>query len=424
MSDLLAMSSKERRRKGLLELLKAEAIDLSQAAEAAGLSLRQLRRVRRRAESDGDVGLVHRGRGRPPVNRTSDELRRRALELATGRYALFNDTHLCEVLASEHDIKLGRETLRRLLRDGGKKAKRSRKPQRYRRRRTPAPRRGDLVLWDGSKHRWLGPHMPWSVLMAAVDDASGALLAAFFCPAETSVAYLQLLSALLHHGRPHAIYHDRHTSLVRNDGHWSIEEQLADRQLPTQVGIALEDLGIQQILSYAPQGRGRIERLFRTLQDRLLAELSLHNFTTLDQANAFLSGTFIAAHNKRFGHVPALPEDSFRPLQSLDPKKILSLRYARTVAADNTVTLGSFHIQLPEGPRRRSFAKAKADVRHHLDGSWTVYIDGRPVASHPPTQLLDPTRVRFRTHIKKTKGPEQVLLVYLPDDSVAATPIP
>jgi transposase len=406
----------------VLELLQAGTMDLTEAAQAAGLSPRQLRRVRRRAEQEGEVGLLHRARGRPAANRMAPAVRQRVLELATGLYARFNDTHLCEVLASEHDIELGRETLRRLLRAAGKKAKRRRKPPRYRRRRTPAARQGELLLWDGSKHRWLGEELPFSVLMAALDDATGTVVDAFFCPAETTVAYLHLLSGVLRQGRPHAIYHDRHSSLVRSDGYWSLEEQLADRQAPTQVGAALEDLGIQQILSYAPQGRGRIERLFQTLQDRLLAELSVRGLTTLDQANDFLRHSFISRFNARFGRPPAAAGSHFRPLGRLDPRKILSLRYTRTVAADNTVTLGSLVIQIPPGPGRHSYAKSSVDVRQHLDGSWTVYAHDRPLASHPPSQLLDPKRVRFNNRrTRHTRGADQVLLVYFPEDTVALT---
>jgi transposase len=424
MADKLVMSGKERRRAAVLELLAGGAIDLREAAEAAQLSLRQLRRVRRRVEREGEGGLIHRGRGRPAANALPQPLRQSILELATGPYARFNDAHLCEVLA-EHDIVIGRETLRRLLRAAGKKAKRKRKPPRYRQRRTPAARPGELLLWDGSKHRWLGEHLPASVLMAALDDATGTLVAAFFCPAETSVAYLRLLQGLLRHGIPRAIYHDRHSSLVRNDGYWSLEEQLADRQLPTQVGLALEELGIQQILSYAPQGRGRIERLFQTLQDRLLAELQLHGCDSLEQANAFLHDSFITRFNQRFGRAPAQGTTLYRPLGRLDPHKILTLRYNRTVAADNTVTLGSFFIQIPPGPARRSYAKTRLDVRQHLDGSWTVYDKDRPIVTHPPTQLLDPKRVRFKNRpTRHARGADQILLAYFPDDTVGFTHAP
>lgn len=422
MADKLVMSGKERRRAAVLEMVRLGSLGLEEAADAVRLSLRQLRRLRRRVEGEGDAGLVHRARGRPARNRISGEQKSRILELATGRYSACNDSHLCELLAREHDLVIGRETLRRLLREAGKKAKRTRKPARYRARRTPSARRGELLLWDGSKHRWLGAEQPLCVLMAAIDDATGAIQAAFFCSAETTVAYLQLLAMVLEQGIPRAIYHDRHSSLVRSDGHWSLEEQLADRQNPTQVGTALDELGIQQILSYAPQGRGRIERLFRTLQDRLLAELQLDHIDDLDRANAFLRDVFVPRFNARFARKPADAAVLYRPAGRLDLRKILTLRYARTVPADNTVTLGSFCIQIPPPKSQRSYVHAKADIRQHLDGSWSVFINDKAVASHPSTQLLDPRRVRFRTRkTRHVRGADEVLLTYFPEDTLANT---
>jgi hypothetical protein len=271
-----------------------------------------------------------------------------------------------------------------------------------------------MVQWDGSTHHWVGHDGPQWSLLAAVDDADGTATHALFAPSENSVSYLQLLAGIVGRaGIPLSVYEDQHGALVRSDGHWSLEEQLRGEQDPTQVGAALRDLGIRPIIARSPQGKGRIERFFGVAQDRLSAELALRGITTLQAANEYLQSEWIDDFNRRFAAPPASPEILYRPCGDLDLKKILALRYERTVAADNTIRLGDLTLQIPPGPRHRSYAKARVDVRQHLDGSWSVYYQDHCIAHHPATSIAEPFRARLRTsRARHTKGAQQAILVY------------
>ena len=270
------MSSKELVRYRVLGGVLEGQLALQEAAVTLGVCPRHARRLLKRLREKGPRGLVHGNRGRPPANRTPEELREQILAWVEDRYAGFNDTHLAEILAEREAISIGRETLRGILRAAGHRPKRRRRPKRHHRRRERSASKGLMVLWDGSPHRWFGDEKPALTLMAAIDDADGELLAAFFTPQETSEGYLRLLQAVVRRrGIPVSIYQDRHSALRRNDDSWSLEEQLAGRQRPTQVGQALEDLAIHPLFALSPQAKGRIERLFGVLQDRLLAEMRL-----------------------------------------------------------------------------------------------------------------------------------------------------
>ena len=417
------MSKKELTRYRVLGGVLEGQLALQEAAVALGVSPRHARRLLRRLREHGPQGLVHGNRGRPPANRTSDELRKDILAWVEDRYAGFNDTHLAEILVEREGVSIGRETLRTILRAAGHRSKRKRRPKRHHRRRERSAAKGLMILWDGSPHRWLGDDQPAITLMAAVDDADGELLAAFFTPQETSLAYLRLLNTVvLLHGIPVSVYQDRHSALRRNDDFWSLEEQLAGRQRPTQVGQALEDLAIQPIFALSPQAKGRVERLFGVLQDRLLAEMQLDGITTLEEANRYLSHGGIRRYNRRFSKTPRSPEPVYRSRRDLDLHKILAFRYQATVLNDNAVRLGGLIIDIPPGPRGRSYAKAKVDVRQHLDGSWTVYYHDQPIARAKASPLAEPMRsLKKRPTRGRTKDAREEILLYLPDSLTPRT---
>jgi transposase len=408
------MTEKEVQRYHVLRQVLDEELSLGEAAEAMGVSYRQAQRLKEQVVSEGPKGLVHGNRGRRAHNRLADELRQRVLALAEDRYAGFNDTHLSEVLGSEEGIRIGRETLRGWLRGAGVKPKRKRRAQRHRRRRERRAQEGMMMLWDGSPHRWFGDQVAPCCLMAAVDDATGALLAARFMKAECSLGYLELLwEVVTSYGIPAAVYQDAHSALRRNDGHWTLEEQLAGRQEPTQVGAALEALGITPITAQSPQAKGRVERCFGVLQDRLMAELRLNGITDIEGANAFVSDGYLERHNRRFAQAARESRRAWRkPSRNLDLERLISFRYQATVAQDNTVKLGGITMDIPPGPAGRSYARAKVEVRQLLDGSWRIYYQDYLIATHPRTDLKEPIRALKRRR-KGVRAARETVWVYL-----------
>ena len=411
--EMVSLDTKAQRRLRILTRVVGGGLSISEAAAAMGLSPRHTRRLVSRFELEGARALVHGNRGRPPTNRISEASRQQILDLVEDEYEGFNDVHLQEALLRDYDIRIGRETLRGLLRSGGHKPKRRRRARRHRRRRERRPRRGMMVQWDGSHHPWLGPGRETWVLMAAVDDADGSIVGARFMPSESGAAYLLLLDQILaKHGIPESIYQDRHGALCRNDGHWSLDEEIAGQQSPTQLGAVLEELGIHPIFARSAQGKGRIERFFGVAQDRLSAELRRSGVASIDEANAFLEDYWIEAYNRRFAEAPAEAESVYCPITALQRHLIASFRYRRVVTNDNRVRLGDLEIQIPPGPRGRSYAKSRVEVRQHTDGSWTVMLQDQRIARHEPTALQMPERVRLQRnsarHVRRVAETVQV----------------
>ena len=393
----LVVKQRDMRRYELLSQVSADAATLAQIAPALGVSYRQARRLKARVEARGLAGLLHANRGRPPHNKAKEALRAKVLALSRERYFDFNDSHFQQVLAEEEEIVLSRETVRCWRREAGLPPKRQHSAPKHRKRRPRKEAEGLMMLWDGSPHRWFGEDEPACSLLAAIDDATGKVLAAHFCPAETSWAYLKLLALVLEQwGVPARVYQDRHGTLKRNDDSWSLEEELAGRRQPTQVGAALEALGIHPSFALSPQAKGRIERLFGTLQDRLIASLRLAGITQIGPANDFLPG-FLEAYNTRFAVPAAAPEPVWgKPPKRAERERILSLCYPAKVGNDNAVRLDGMILDIPPGPGQRSYAKEHVAVRQLLDGRWRVYHRDRVIAETPATEIAELTRTRRR----------------------------
>jgi transposase len=393
----LYVSQKDIRRYELLQKVVDESLTLSQVTQALGVSYRQAKRLKAKVMAQGLAGMCHGNRGRPPHNRAQQPLRARVLALSEERYFDFNDSHFTEMLGEQEGIALCRETVRRWRRAAGVRPKRKHKPPKHRKRRPRKEAEGLMMLWDGSPHHWFGKDYPACCLMAAVDDATSKVLAAFFCPAETSWAYLKLLEqVVLRWGVPASVYQDRHGTLKRNDDCWSLAEELAGKQRPTQVGAALEGLAIAPIFALSPQAKGRVERLFGTLQDRLSASLRLAGITKIAPANDFLPG-FLQAHNGRFAQAAAQAEPVWgKAPKPADRERLLSLCYPAKVSPDNAVRLDGMILDIPPGPGQRSYAKQPVEVRQLLDGRWRVYYRERVIAQAPATQIAELTRTRTR----------------------------
>jgi transposase len=382
---------------------------VGRAAELLGISPRHLKRLRRKMKEHGEEGLLHGNRGKTPWNKTVSAKIQQVLALVRQRYEGLNDSHLTEKLQEKEKIALSRSTVRIILRQAGIAAVRKRGVKRHYKRRERKAQEGALLLWDGSPHHWFGhPQGQWN-LTAVIDDATGALLHGVFTREEDAQSYLICLrQILLEKGIPLALYMDRHGIFRRNDDHWSLEEQLAGEQTPTQVGQALREVGIEMIFARSPQAKGRVERLFNTLQDRLVQELRLAGITTPPDATTFLNGAFKTDFNARFAKPARESQPAWRRLpRGLDVDRVCSFRYQAMVDNDNAVRIAGTILDVPAGPRNRGYAKARVDLRHLLDGRWRVYLKEKLLLETTPPLLQAPLRTARRRRPKKKPAPNQ-----------------
>jgi transposase len=372
---MVTMSQKEFQRVKVIENAAGGRLSVREASRLLQLSERQVQRLKRRYRPDSVGWVQHGNRGRSMPWAVSIPQKQLILNLARGKYQGFNDSHLAEKLRLEENLAVSRETVRRILRAAKLASPQKRRPRQYRSRRPPRPRFGMMALTDASRHDWLEGRGPELTLIGFQDDATAQILAAHFQrEAENTLGYLRALHAMITtHGIPLSLYRDRHSIFQRNDAHWTLAEQLAGKQAPTQLGRALEELGIQQIPARSPQAKGRIERVWRTCQDRLVSELRLARATTLPQANTVLA-RFCADYNRRFARPAANAACDFRSLpRRFDLARCLSFRYQRTVTADHIVTLGAHAISLPPLPGQRGYAGDNLELSHQMDGTLRVY---------------------------------------------------
>jgi transposase len=378
----MKMSAAQWKKLDVLERTSKRRLTNPEAAQILGLSERQVRRLRRRHEELGDECVIHGNSGRSPSNRLSEDVREKILELLRGKYVGFNDTHFTEKLREVEGLDVTRSTVQRVAREGGVAAARPRRPRKYRSRREREAQAGMMLLWDGSRHDWLESRGPMLCLMGAIDDATGELMpGAHFVLQECALGYLRVLEAVVREkGIPQKLYMDMHGSLKRNDDYWSLEEEMAGKQQPTQVGMALEALGITPIFALSPQAKGRVERLWGTLQDRLASEMRLLGISTLEAANEFLEG-YRGEFNHRFGKPARVADSAWRGVpRGLDVGEACSFRYEATVGNDNVVSLGGVRLQIPRPIGGRSYARAEVQIYQLLSGVWRVKHKGECIA--------------------------------------------
>lgn len=383
LGDRIEMSRRERDvLKVMAPVLEGQRTQV-EAARLLRRSVRQVRRVQRRLEAEGDTGVIHRARGKPSNRRIDAALRQRVLAAYRQDYPDFGPTLAAEKLTERH-MHIAVETLRGWLLAAGLWHHRRRRDLHRARR----PRRecfGELVQMDTSIHDWFEGRGETAVLTAMIDDATGKLVARFY-PGETTTGHLDLLGRWLRrHGRPVALYTDR-------DSIYRVEGQLdPDTPRQTQFSRALSELAIDLILANSPQAKGRVERLFGTLQDRWVKELRLARVTTIAQANALLETKLLPHFNRWLTVQPASPNDAHRPLAPRhDLAAILSLQHTRTVANDYTVRFANVVYQLlpPAWPGLRG---GKVLLQQRADGSLHIrfrqrYLPFRPAPNTRASQ--------------------------------------
>ncbi len=362
-----------------------------------GLKRSQFLRYKRRYRRLGPAGLLHGNRGRPSPRRTSAATRQRVVAMLEHEVVL-NDCHIRDLLKAD-GVGVSADTIRRLRLGLGRPAKQRRRPRQHRRRREREAQMGTMALVDGSQFHWVGQDAGALTLVGAVDDATGQILALTFRPTEDLHGYTVVLQRIIaRFGVPWTLYGDRTGIIVRNDRHWTREEELEGRQRPSHFGQMLEELGIRYIAALSPQAKGRIERLWRTLQDRLAAELALAGIHTAAAAEAFLPD-FIARYNACFGHPPRQAPGAWRKAPR-DLDRILACRYPRVVRLDNTVVLAGELLQIPPGAYGRSSARCRVEVRELLDGRRLVLFQQHLLLECPaaagPFELVPRSSARER----------------------------
>lgn len=378
----LTLSKREQTRLMVLNLALEGKSKVAEAAILMGVSERHAWRLLAAYRKEGAAALVHGNRGRKPYNTLAEEVKGKVLELAKGVYAGFNHSHLREKLEGPEGIMLSRSTVRRILMAEGLRSPRPRRVPKHRSRRERRSQEGMLLQIDGSPHDWLQGRGPYITLVAAIDDATGTVPYALFREQEDAHGYFLLLREIVERkGVPLALYSDRHGIFVRSAKEKeSIEEQLQGKAQPTQFGRAMLELGIQSILALSPQAKGRIERLWKTFQDRLVSELRLAEACTIEEADRVLQA-FLTVFNARFGVAAAREGLAYGKIgEGMCLDSVLCFKYQRTVAGDNTVPFGEHTLQLLPNPQRQSYVHAKVEVQERLDGSLVVVYQGNVLA--------------------------------------------
>ena len=384
------LTVKEKQRIELVQRVDAGRLSVEEGAVVLGRSVRTVFRMVARLRAVGLKGLLHGNRGRSSPRRLPEAQTAAILELARGEFADVNDCHLKEVLLARKKIAIGRETLRSLLRQEGIAPKKHRRSKKYRSRRERKAAFGMMLQIDASPHDWLEGRGPWLTLVGAIDDATSFRWARFV-EVENTWAYLELLSAICSsHGLPLSLYSDKHSVFFVNREP-SLEEQLRGVAPVTQFARAMDELGIGLIKAHSPQAKGRIERQWGFLQDRLVVELRLANATTIDQANAVLDRV-LADVNARFRVPPRESTAVFRKAPERSSlERILCLKDTRRVENDHTISFEGLTLQIPPSKLFRSISGKKVQVLQLRDGAVEIVYRSKIVARFSPpavTRLL------------------------------------
>ena len=361
---------------------RSGALSCGEAAEVLGMSERHFRRLRDRYEAQGAEGLIDWRRGRVSGRRVAVDRIEWVLEQNRTRYFDFTAKHFHERLRAEHKFALGYSWTKRILQDAGL-VKRAAKRSAHRKRRPRRPLPGMMLFQDGSTHAWLAGR-PALDLIVTLDDATSELYSAFLVEEEGTFSSLRGLTEVIgRHGLFCSLYTDR-------GSHYFVTPKAGGkvaREQPTQVGRALEQLGIEHIPSYSPEARGRMERVFGTLQNRLPQELRLAGITTPAAANRFLAKHFLADHNARFAVTAAEPGSAFVPYAG-DLAEVLCVQVERVVGNDNCVRYDGRCLQIPPHRHRHHFVKVKVRVHAYEDGRLAVFHGPRCLARYQPDGRL------------------------------------
>ncbi|WP_036261773.1 ISNCY family transposase [Methylocapsa aurea] len=377
---VVSMSDKEFSRLDVLLDVAAGRMSVREACALLGMGRRQAFRLLAGFRADGGASLISKRRGRPSNNRLPDAVRDLTMGLVKAHYADFGPTLACEKLAALHDCRVSRETLRKWMIEDGLWIDRRRRLPSVHQPRNRRERTGELIQIDGSKHFWFENRGPQCTLIVYIDDATSRILHAAFVPSESTLDNLRETRAYVEqHGRPIAFYSDKHAIFRVN------KRDAAGGDGMTQFGRALHELNIDILCANSAPAKGRVERSFGTLQDRLVRELRLANVATLEAANAFLPG-FLEAHNARFGKPPFAAADAHRPLQeNVAIEDVFAWKEERTVSNNLTLQYDKILFILEPNEVTRPLARKRVTVFDYPDGRLAISHQGRDL----PYRMFD-----------------------------------
>jgi transposase len=357
-------------------------LDCEEAAMILGCSVRHFFRLRERYDEDGLVGLKDRRVGRVSKRRAADAEIAKVTKLYRERYDGFNVRHFHEFAKREHGLKRGYTWTRTVLVRAGVVSP-VKQGGAHRLRRPRKPMRGMMLHQDASKHPWFGED--YCDLVVTMDDATSEITSAFFCAEEgTMSSFRGIHETIVKHGLFCSLYTDR-------GSHYFYTPEVGgkvDKSRPTQVNRALKQLGIDHIAAYSPEARGRSERMFGTLQDRLVNELKLAGIATMDKANHYLRNSYLPRHNERFMVKPESDKSAFIPVAGYDIANILCIQEERVVAGDNTVSYQGKKLQLPKSDTRHHYVKCKVRVHHYPDDTLAIFHGPREIGRYNADGLL------------------------------------
>lgn len=363
------MSKKELDRYNLLKQVEQKAINQVKAAELLNISDRHFRRLWKAYQLEGPSALISKRRGKPSNNRLPEKLKQECLHLIKTHYAGFGPSLCVEKLLEEHGIKVSDETIRIWMIENDLWKSRKRKQPKIHQSRTRRSHLGELIQMDGSPHDWFEGRRKKCCLLGFIDDATSQIMHLQFVEAESTESYFHALKGYFKkHGRPENFYCDRFSVFRVNN-----ERSCRKTSGLTQIGRALKELDINLICANSPQAKGRIERLFKTLQDRLVKELSLKKISTLEEANKYLS-QYIKKHNDKFSVPPTNPENKHKSLlKSHDLERILCYKTQRKLTKNLELSYEGRILQIIT--KRPSYAMrgAQVDIIELLAGK--IYIE-------------------------------------------------
>jgi transposase len=399
--ERLTLSKDELKRVKVLELVLSGSMTCAEGAETLGVSSRQLRRLKTKYLREGEAGLIHGNRGRKPENAIPEEIRRRVVSLYKEKYYDSNFCHLSQLLEEHDGIDISPSSVERILKLSGASAKHPKRRVKKHRLRDRRAQSGMLWQIDATPYEWLGKEFGKFTLHAAIDDASGIIVGAFFTLNECMEGYSEVMKqGIERYGVPLSIYSDRHTIFRSPNEKLTLDEELAGQEIPlSNFGKAMSELSIEHIKATTPQAKGRVERLWKTLQDRMPVELRLLGIRGIKEANEVLPA-LLKRHNERYGVVPAESSEAYRALEAgtrLD--YIFTWRKTRKVSTGCSISYKN-EIYVPKDETICFETRTVVEVREIFSGELIIWSKGRAVE----LRKVEQARQDMKQDTAKTKA--------------------